>query len=74
MLKRKHLSALSLASIKYTEAFVEGEHSTFLVIDKENIIDLIEFLHENFPEDKPIIPLRIENKDEYWLYINKNED
>ena len=73
MLKRKHLSALSLASIKYKEAFVEGEHSTFLVIDKENIIDLIEFLHENFPEDRPIIPLQIE-KDEYWLYINKNED
>lgn len=72
MLKRKHLDALSLASIHYKEAFVEGDTSTFIVVDNENIIDLIEFLHENYPEDKPIIPLKME-RDSYWIYINKNE-
>ena len=72
MLKRKHLNALSLASIPYQEIFVQGESSTFLIIDKDVIVELIEFLHENYPEDKPIIPLKME-KDVYWLFINKNE-
>lgn len=72
MLRRKHLSALSLASLPYQEIFVQGEASTFIVVDNNNIVDVIEFLHDNFPEDKPIIPLKME-KDVYWLYINANE-
>lgn len=72
-LKRKHLDALRIANLPFKEIFHEGERSDFITIQNENIVDTIEYLHDNFPEDKPIIPLKIE-ADHYWLYIHKENN
>lgn len=69
-LKRKHLDVLRIANLHFKELFHEGEKSDFIAIDNKDIVDTIEFLHDNFPEDRPIIPLKIE-EETYWLYIHK---
>lgn len=72
-LKRKHLSSLRLANLPFREEFIVGEHSTFIIINESTVVDTINFLQDNFKEDLPFIPLNF-GGNEYWLYINKNDD
>ncbi len=72
-LKRKHLDGLKLASFDFKEEFLHCEVPIFIAVSKDNIVEMIEFLENNFVEDKPYIPVQMIGSNEYWFYINKNE-
>lgn len=72
-LKEKHLDALCLADFKFENAYINGQQGDilFIKVREEEILDLVNFLEDNFKTDSPFMPLRIDG--EYYLYVNNND-
>ena len=70
-LKRKHLDVLKIANIPYVEEITK-DIPHFIGVEKNYIVEVIELLHKTYPEDIPIIPLKIDDYDKYLIYIHDN--
>ena len=72
-LKRRHVDALRLGSFDFEELFDGQPVKTFLLFKEQDIVEVVEYLHNNFPEDAyPTIPLKIADSkggSKYVLYV-----
>lgn len=67
-LSQKHLEALKFANIDYT-VFSEYDKYKLVKIEKEEVKEVITFLHKVFPETYPIIPLHIQTDRDGYQYV-----
>ena len=72
-LRNEHLDVLRLANLPFSEEIVDLTGIRFIGIQKENIVETIEYLHKQYPEDIPIIPIKLDGYDKYILYVNNND-
>lgn len=71
-LKRKHLEAISLANIPYTTEvlpYMSDKEPNFISVEQDHIVEFIELVHQIYPEDKPVIPIKLDNYNKYILYV-----